>query len=782
MYRGKLSFVALVILMLVSIACTSCNTVAPVDTDIIDSGRNPIEKSGSENEPSNEDPAQTSGLEIPTHTSLTVPLEKLYSLIDWLSPVFLDSDCTYLTFETPSAYAWDSSKKELSFTDKNIVVTFSEKLHEVASDVEIQQWGDGFEELTGERLYAYERVERNTGIYSYTFRVLFKEVSVYASFSVETSCDEGVIKEYIAPVLNSLELVLKSELFRNATEKQETQREWTRYQLKEYGIDYMNYADWYTQAPLEAGIHVSLPAEWSQVGGIEGTGYPIEPFLFASVNRPKNFIVKSDRTFEYSCFEFDEVYYAPGVLLNYEILERDSLLHPWWPTQYDYWVEGTTDTGNAYLLLWNEIDVYHAVEYMALIQIEDYIVRFTFYADRDDLNLIYEILDSFIILPSMQSTTTEYTTESTEASSSESTANTTEPVTSGSNWSLTELPDSENLLFSRNLIVKHTLRWIARYNEDYAKAVVSMEIPENTVRDEAIGSLKYNDQIITLLCVYQLEKDEPLDTLIQNDIIPAYIPYYNEVELFTDNEKYYIQFFTGAFDSRYRCLVRISENYVLYFNVEGTDLDFTVIDLICDTASIIEVSPMLESQDLLKTDEPLETVRLKNLIWIEQPDSIPPYQTNGIGGWVQGDLPENVHIQIALPASWSELPGKDDSYNYYSEFSVVKAGISPERCMYQGFFGEYLFSTIYNTGSHTNEPFVCFPEGTPGVEEGITEDTGNNYWLRRVESPTYHAIEYDCYVQVSEAYIYHFMLCLDIDNADLVYDIMNSIQLSIGVE
>ena len=395
MHRLKLFFVTLVALALICIVCISCNTVAPVDTDMIDSGCDPIEKSGSENESSNNDLEQTSGLEGPTHTTLTVSLEKLYSLIHWLSPVILDSDCTYLTFETPSAYTWDSSKKEFRFTDKNIVVTFSEKLHEVTSDVEIQQWGDGFGKLTGERLYAYERAERNMGMYNYTFRVLFKEVFVYASFSVETPCDEWVVKEYIDPVLNSLELNLKNELFRNASEKQETQREWTRYQLKEYGIDYMNYTDWYTQAPLEAGICVSLPAAWSQVGGIEDVGHLIEPFLFASVHRPKNFIVKSDRTFEYSCFEFDEIYYAPGVLLNYEILERDYLLHPWWPTQYDYWVERTTDTGNAYLLQWKDIDAYHAVEYMALIQIEDYIVRFTFYADQDDLNLIYEILDSF---------------------------------------------------------------------------------------------------------------------------------------------------------------------------------------------------------------------------------------------------------------------------------------------------------------------------------------------------------------------------------------------------
>ena len=111
MYRVKLFFVILVALVLICIVCTSCNTVAPVDTDMIDSGGDPIEKSGSENESSNNDLEQTSGLEGPTHTTLTVPLEKLYSLIHWLSPVILDSDCTYLTFETPSAYTWDSSKR-----------------------------------------------------------------------------------------------------------------------------------------------------------------------------------------------------------------------------------------------------------------------------------------------------------------------------------------------------------------------------------------------------------------------------------------------------------------------------------------------------------------------------------------------------------------------------------------------------------------------------------------------------------------------------------------------
>ncbi len=387
---------------------------------------------------------------------------------------------------------------------------------------------------------------------------------------------------------------------------------------------------------------------------------------------------------------------------------------------------------------------------------------------------------------SIQSTTTEYTTESTEASSSESTANTTEPVTSGSNWSLIELPDSENLLYTTQAFFKKTLKWWDSY-DSYANeepnpiAIVSAQVPQGVINDRG-GLLKDEEERIQFLYVYELADSEPIDTIIQKGIISAHIPYYNEVERFTDNEKYYIQFFTGAFDSMYRCLVRISEDYVLHFEIDGTDLDFTVIDLICDTASIVEISPMLESQEPLKIDEPLKPVELKNLVWMEEPDYIPMIREPHIGGIALSDMPEDTILQISLPASWTELLCDDRFDRHcYAEFNVLIAGVSPERCMYQGFCGEYIYNTVYNTGLYKDEPFVCFAEGELGVEEGITE-TGNNYWLRRTESPTYHAIEYDCYVQISNTYIYRFELSLDVDNADLVYDIMNSIQFSIGDE
>lgn len=376
--------------------------------------------------------------------------------------------------------------------------------------------------------------------------------------------------------------------------------------------------------------------------------------------------------------------------------------------------------------------------------------------------------------------TTESTAESTEEIFSESTDSTTEPVTSESNWSLTELPDSENLLHTTEVLFKKTLKWCESYNfyvNPHPVAIVSAEVPQNTISDR--GRLKYGEQIIDFNYIYELADNEPIDTIIQKGIISADLPYYNEAELFTDGEKYYIQFFTGAFDSRYRCLVRISENYVLHFEVKGTDLDFTAIDLICNTASVVEISLMLESQEPLKMDEPLKLVTLKNFTWMEEPDRIPMIREPHIGGIVINDMPEDTILQISLPDSWTELCKDRFNRHFYAEFDLRIAGASPERCMYQGFCGEYIYNTVYNTGLYKDEPFVCFAESTPGVEAGITE-TGNNYWLRRTESPTYHAIEYDCYVQVSDVYIYRFELCLDVDNADLVYDIMDSIRFSIG--
>ena len=368
-----------VMLVLFCTFCSSCNTKPPINTNATNMSSEILPSVSSDVS------KQTS-----TATVYTVPLEEIYSLISWISPLELKSTQNYLTFETTESWMYDDDSDAAFFLfEENIVLSFSKRLYEVAPDFEINSSGSAFKEITSSKSYKYNvRVvdeKAETNIYDYD--ILFKDQLVYTTFSVTAKCGEEAIEKYIAPILNSLNLVSNDGLFREPENHLPVNEKLRRIYLKDFDIYTMNYADWYTQKPLEENIVVSLPETWA-------VNY--RPFLvFTPSMKPNNFIFRGKQNFEYDCFYVNEIYYAPGVLLEQNFLEQDGVFPSRKNMLYENSNFGFTADEHRYLLLWSNIDSYHAIKYIGFIQIDDYIVCFSVYTDQDEQDLVYAILDSF---------------------------------------------------------------------------------------------------------------------------------------------------------------------------------------------------------------------------------------------------------------------------------------------------------------------------------------------------------------------------------------------------
>ena len=95
-------------------------------------------------------------------------------------------------------------------------------------------------------------------------------------------------------------------------------------------------------------------------------------------------------------------------------------------------------------------------------------------------------------------------------------------------------------------------------------------------------------------------------------------------------------------------------------------------------------------------------------------------------------------------------------------------------CEYQAFRSDGLYrveSELTELESRYNLQFEL-----EHTEFGTTL-SGNTYFLNYEEVPLYHAVECRCYIQLTENYVYSFMLCVDLDNIDMIYDVVNSVIL-----
>ena len=356
-------------------------------------------------------------------------------------------------------------------------------------------------------------------------------------------------------------------------------------------------------------------------------------------------------------------------------------------------------------------------------------------------------------------------------------SNSTDDVTiSQSNWSLSELPESDDVLLTAECDLFSGLKWVTTYNNIYSShpptATIRMRVPGGA--DLRGYDIQFGDggQILNRLCVYEAVTDALLETLTEN--AAASFWYYEKEELITDRSKYSIQLFHNTDPKNesyvYFCFVRLSENYVLHFRVTGRTEDRTVIDAILASAELVQVSEQWEPQKTIQTEESFKPVTLQSFYCIEKPASGP------LDSVWQDDMPSETELRLLLPKSWTLLPASEKDFenhkvHIYAELGVPKIGVNMQKCMYQSFLGLAFYPSAYS------DELFKWPE----VESGTT-DSGNQYWLCRTENPSYHAIEYDVYIQLSEAYIYNFYLCVDADSAEIVYNIMDSLLLSVSTK
>ena len=380
--------------------------------------------------------------------------------------------------------------------------------------------------------------------------------------------------------------------------------------------------------------------------------------------------------------------------------------------------------------------------------------------------------DKFFLNTSVENQTTE---EAFDAVSS-TTDSTTLPVVRQPEWSLSELPGRDDVLLTAECNLFSGLRWVTTYNNIY-----SSHQPTATIRMRLPGSaglrgydIQFGDggQNLNRICVYEAVTDASLDALTEN--AAASFWHYEKEEPITDQSNYLIQLFHNA-DSEnesyvYFCFVRLSENYVLHFRVTGRTEDRTVIDAVLASAELVQVSEQWEPQQTIQTEEPFKPVALQSFYCVEKPASGP------LDSVWQDDMPPETELRLLLPESWTLLPASEKDFenhkvHIYAELGVPKVGVNRQKCMYQSFLGLAFYPSAYSDELSKR----------PEAESGTT-DSGNQYWLCRTGNPSYHAIEYDVYIQLSEAYIYNFYLCVDAENTELVYDIMGSLQLLAGEE
>ena len=198
--------------------------------------------------------------------------------------------------------------------------------------------------------------------------------------------------------------------------------------------------------------------------------------------------------------------------------------------------------------------------------------------------------------------------------------------------------------------------------------------------------------------------------------------------------------------------------YAFPFVVHSNSVEHSVFDIINQS---ISVKSFLNEQQYANNDSSYPTLKKVHI------NDLTCVYDKSLMGRVVDDLPKEWHIELDLPENWTFIPtiksenNSSSSNTIYSEFGLPKCGLSPDKCNYQAFCG-------YNTYNAETAEFY----DTEGITAG-----GNKYWIEKNERKDYHAIDANILVQLSDEYYYHFSLCVDEDNAELVQQVINSVAL-----
>ena len=302
-----------------------------------------------------------------------------------------------------------------------------------------------------------------------------------------------------------------------------------------------------------------------------------------------------------------------------------------------------------------------------------------------------------------------------------------------------------------------SLPWLRPFcNPQFGQVTYDMSLPKEILHFELYEMDIYDE----------LKKDE-LYFLRQQfsdiDIQDLNISMYNGI---TSNRKSYYYYEIDNLNSinkEFYCALRVTDYHVFCFKYIGTKESF---EQVLNSISIepLEESIHPETSLAVKVDEPLEMKSFPFQYALKTETEV---------------VPTNLKIQVSLPISWKDFVmtvSSTDKRFYCAEFGYpcIYTYRYYKNCEYQAFKSNGIYrieSDLTELESRYNLQFEL-----EHTESGTTE-SGNTYFLNYEEVPLYHAVEYRCYIQLTENYVYSFMLCVDLDNADMIDNVVNSVIL-----
>ena len=416
MYRVKLFFIISVVLALICIVCASCNTVSPVDTDIIDSARE-----------STTDKSTQLTTEINTTDEITSFASQ--SIVPWLNPdetVWFEQEIEYILpnyqwmrwqvnievctsvddplrigMRMPQAWLLSSGQDhapysenlygrlyEISPDEKMDKNTISQHiLNSILSGIDSEIVGTtdrGLEYIIFRRESFFQRG------YDYSCCIRISKHYIWY-FSLEGIEQESF--DFLTDVLNTVVLTGDFQYSDTPAPAESEQGDVKIMKISNMGV--VGYENFGEQSMFDEDLEFIIPESWTLLGEFgRGTTFGLR-------DAPKYMFAPGTEHCEHPCIQI-------GTLIKTdENIPIDSKFHynrnrmiPYYYQYPDNSVSEGKTSGNApYVFYRTDLKEYHAVEYEVYVRLTNiYVLNFYLCVDSDMENFVYDVLNSINII------------------------------------------------------------------------------------------------------------------------------------------------------------------------------------------------------------------------------------------------------------------------------------------------------------------------------------------------------------------------------------------------
>ena len=218
----------------------------------------------------------------------------------------------------------------------------------------------------------------------------------------------------------------------------------------------------------------------------------------------------------------------------------------------------------------------------------------------------------------------------------------------------------------------------------------------------------------------------------------------------------------------YECFVRVSENYIWQFMLRSTEQDCStaLVDAI-NTVCLVGKEPsysIIPEQNKENNGNRvivIENLKIKN----ENPNTI-----------------FDANLEIEIPEQWGLIDETPDTITFAlnSKPEIAISG-NTAYCPYPALNISLQIDELSEDIKIDKEYYYqCFPHQLYRYDETFmgTTESGNSYLLYSHNIEDYHTVKIQACVQLPENYIISFILYIDIDEMNLIYDMINSLNIS----